>query len=1814
MNYFTSPLSRIAVLLPLTLGSANAETKTLSGASTAWATAVVDSWTPAGLPLISDNVVISSTGTSDARGSAILQTGAAVGTATIQDLAMNSTAAINLVNNSTSTNTTLTLSGGRGAGFPLISSTGDFAYAISSPNAAATPRTLTLALGTSGDIDVGANTGTNTLNISAIISGAQSLNKTGAGKLVLRGTNTFSGGLTHSAGILRAETNAAALGAGTLTLTGAELQLASAAAVTFGRNTTITANTTIVSDKLATGAGVTHTLGTLSIGAQTLTVTNGPFSTTGSARVVFGATTITGAAVLSPSTALAAITLGATNLGGNLLTIAGAGPTTIGAVTSPSTADIARTGAGAATIASITSDTVNLNVAAAGATTITAITADTVNLNVTAAGTTAIAGVTNAAGPLNIAVTGAGAGVATISGISSPGTVTLTSTGTSIPVISGLVAAGPGGFVREGTGRAIMTGVAAFTTGVTLNSAITEVTSNAGLGTGPTVINTGATLEINLAAAVLTPSSITVNPGGQVAVRGLTATAPIILAGGNLATRTNATGTFAGPVNVTADSTATLISYTSPAANQSITISGLLSGSNALGVVGGATANNGVAALILTNPANTFSGNFNVAPLQRLSSVPATTGNTLGTATINLAATSFLRLNDNGTGSDGTLAYGNNINTAGAATIDLDRATGTNTGNTLALGTLTAAAGTITVNAANAYKASFSSATLNGNTTITNSGGVSVLGAVSGPFDLTKAGAGSLTLAGANTHGATTITAGTLNLTGSLTGGVALDPASTLTGSGSVGGTTTVANTATINPGTGSTGGILTTSALTFGAAAADISTVNFSVGANASSINVTGLDGLTVNSDGTVPNVVTLNLLNVLPTIGVHTVIDYNGAIQGAAGFSAFKLGPLLNPRINASLVNDTVGSRIALDVTSVDTPRWSGEATTEWSTNTIAGAKNWQLVLTPGPTDYLEGDRVVFNDDAVSGVVELNIADVTPTTLNFDNTTAEPYTLSGSKAITGATGLVKTLNGSLTISNINSFTGPVSISTGTVSVNSLADSGANSALGAGTAISLATGATLEFTGATGSSNRPVTVQTGGATVKSTTGAALALTGAVTLNDALALTTEGTTSISSVLAGTAGITVNGAGTTTLSGNVTNTGGLTKNGVGTTTLTGAANTAALTISAGVLEIGNATLPGSTGTALITNNATLSYNTPNTAPPALTTVTSANQITGTGSLTKTGPGNVVLSGATANDYLGTTTVSGGNLILSKANGINAIGGNLIVEAGGTVSYGTTAPQSQDHIPDTATITINGGTFGSGAGATLAAPTAGVTDTVAAVILNSGTFLSSRNATVTPFTLTGAFTAASGNIQVQRGGGLSADSFALASGVALDFDGGSTTAGQTSKLLVGPNGLNLGGNVLRMNNGPSLIEATSVGSVLALGGNVTTTGTNQITRTSGVALKAEVDLGAASRTFNVTGTLQFGTGAAPIIVVGTGGGLTKTGAGSMALSGANTYTGTTSVDVGMLTLDGSLASTLIDVKAGATFHTLTATGLALGATQTLSGSGTVQVDTVGITTVAGTKLIPGTDGTVGTLTIAPVTKLDLTGNLAPVAPAAAALKFDLATLAASDKIDLTTGSLDIGTGLLELDDISITGLVGFGPGTYTLIATSTAITGTLGAGVTGTAAGHSVTLALGDGGTDLILTVSGSLTNQQNWRNTYFATITNTGDAANTADPDKDGVANALEYLLGSDPTKGGELGDISVSEDGTDLILTYSRIKAALTDVTPVVETSTTLSPAWTPTGVTTVIFSDNGTIQVIKASVPISGDKRFLRLRVDSPN
>jgi autotransporter-associated beta strand protein len=152
-----------------------------------------------------------------------------------------------------------------------------------------------------------------------------------------------------------------------------------------------------------------------------------------------------------------------------------------------------------------------------------------------------------------------------------------------------------------------------------------------------------------------------------------------------------------------------------------------------------------------------------------------------------------------------------------------------------------------------------------------------------------------------------------------------------------------------------------------------------------------------------------------------------------------------------------------------------------------------------------------------------------------------------------------------------------------------------------------------------------------------------------------------------------------------------------------------------------------------------------------------------------------------------------------------------------------------------------------------------------------------------------------------------------------------------------------------------------------------------------------------------------------------ISGTGNALTKTSTGKLTLTGANSYSGNTTITGGTLALGagGSIANTpLIDVRGGTVFDVASVTGgFVLGATQNLKGNGSV----VGAVTANGT-LSPG--ASIGILTFS--NSLALAGNL-----------FFEVTKSPSQTNDsiVVTGTLtNAGTGTLTVTNIGATALAG------------------------------------------------------------------------------------------------------------------------------------------------------------------------------------
>jgi autotransporter-associated beta strand protein len=290
-----------------------------------------------------------------------------------------------------------------------------------------------------------------------------------------------------------------------------------------------------------------------------------------------------------------------------------------------------------------------------------------------------------------------------------------------------------------------------------------------------------------------------------------------------------------------------------------------------------------------------------------------------------------------------------------------------------------------------------------------NSGGTAqnitlsgILSDDSGAGTLTKTGAGTLTLGGANEFtGATAVNQGTLVLANP-------DAASTSS-------SLTIADTAALSL----TSTPSSVNTLTF----TNTGTLNFNVAGGGTTLTVNTSNGVT-NSGAA--GSITINVTGTVPANGTYTLISYSGSLQGS-GFSAYKLGTTPAGK-SYSLVN----AAGAVQLTVSDPSIWTGAQSSEWSTNIIPGSKNWSV--SGSPADYISGAAVNFDDTATGYTVDISVADVTPASVIFNNNGATPYTLQGSKAIAGSTSLTKLGSQTLQISNPNTYTGPTTVTAGTL------------------------------------------------------------------------------------------------------------------------------------------------------------------------------------------------------------------------------------------------------------------------------------------------------------------------------------------------------------------------------------------------------------------------------------------------------------------------------------------------------------------------------------------------------------------------------------------------------------------------------------------------------------------------------------------------------------------------------------------------------------------------------------------------------------
>lgn len=462
------------------------------------------------------------------------------------------------------------------------------------------------------------------------------------------------------------------------------------------------------------------------------------------------------------------------------------------------------------------------------------------------------------------------------------------------------------------------------------------------------------------------------------------------------------------------------------------------------------------------------------------------------------------------------------------------------------------------------------------------------------------------------------------------------------------------------------------------------------------------------------------------------------------------------------------------------------------------------------------------------------------------------------------------------------------------------------------------------------------------------------------------------------------------------------------------------------------------------------------------------ITVPNVISGAGAVIQAGPGTLTLTGA--NTYSGATTVNGGTLAIggggsiATSSGVTLAGGAVfdISSAGGgqtiqglSGSLGSIVSLGSNTLTvgvasgaDTYSGALQNGGIGGGGGGSLTKS-------------GAGTLLLTQ---VNPYT--GATTISGGTLALTGTGAVAASSGVALTAVGANFDISFTSAGASVLGLTGVVGSTVslgnqaltvavaagtntfsgilqdggigggtGGSLIKSGAGTLLLTQANAytGSTTVSGGTLALTGTGSVATSSGVALtsgssifdisfttgttvsgltgvaSSTVDLGGQTLTVNqASGSGTFaGVIADGGIGGGAGGALVKSGAGTLVLSGTNTYSGGTTVNGGVLSISSpanlgtgstlALNSGSLGVTANATFPlAVTVTGnsgfnIATGTTTTwsgviangatagalsVSGGGTMILTAAntysGGTTIAATTLQIGAGGVTGGIT--------------------------------------------------------------------------------------------------------------------------------------------------------------------------------------------------------------------------------------------------
>lgn len=423
-------------------------------------------------------------------------------------------------------------------------------------------------------------------------------------------------------------------------------------------------------------------------------------------------------------------------------------------------------------------------------------------------------------------------------------------------------------------------------------------------------------------------------------------------------------------------------------------------------------------------------------------------------------------------------------------------------------------------------------------------------------------------------------------------------------------------------------------------------------------------------------------------------------------------------------------------------------------------------------------------------------------------------------------------------------------------------------------------------------------------------------------------------------------ITINRSDAFSYAGAMSGSGSIQQTGGGTTTLTGTNTyTGGTTISSGTLQLGSGGTVGSI-TGNVTDNGIFAINRSDA-------YTFGGVISGSGALQQLGTGSTILTGT--NTYTGGTTINAGTLQLGS-------GGTTGSSSGNVNNNGILAFNRSD------TFTYGGVISGSGS---IQQKGVGTTTLTGANTYTGGTTINAGTLAV----------AADNNL----GNASGVLTFGAYGGGTLQFNGSFTSNRAVSLNYYGTFNTNGNDNTLGGVISGAGLTKTGTGTLTLTGTNTYTGGTVVSAGTLAVGSDANLGGTAGALIFDGAGTLKFtgnfttsrtvslnssdifdtnGNSSTLSGYIFGFGGLNKTGAGTLALTGYDFHTGGTTISAGTLQIgNGGSAGSINGNVTNNGILALNRSDAYFNYSSIISGSGSVQQNGTGTTTLTGVNTYTG-----------------------------------------------------------------------------------------------------------------------------------------------------------------------------------------------------------------------------------------------------------